>query len=230
MSSHFPFFISLLSLIKWAAWAGCLAAALACVALLVRARRARHAPAASRAKPPYTGLNGREQAIIAACADALFPPGGPIPLSGTDAGVVRYIDRYLGRVPASQRRLMRLLFQAVEHSPALFGPTRARFTRLTATDRVAVLEAMSRSRIYFRRVMFLSLRLMLTMGYLAHPEVARRIGVVFERAPFEGAAASTGEKEEARAGDERESDADAASVAEPSSARGAAAAASEARA
>lgn len=216
MSSHFPSLIT---------WAFCLAAALACAALLIRARRA---PAASRAKPPYAGLTGREQEIVAACADALFPPDGPIPLSGTDAGLVRYIDRYVGRMPASQQRLMRLLFQAVEHSPALFGPTRARFTRLTATERVAVLEAMSRSRIYFRRVMFLSLRTMLTMGYLAHPEVARRIGVVFERAPFEGAAATAAitVEEDAGAGDPRGSDADAPSEAEPSVARGAAAAAS----
>jgi hypothetical protein len=191
MSSHIP------ALIAWAAWAFALVAALACLVLVVQKRLARRRLAAPIAVPAYAGLSGKEQAIIAACADALFPPGGPIPISGTDAGIVRYVDRYLGRVPASQRRLMRLLFQAVEHSPALFGPTRARFTRLDAAERVVVLEAMSRSRIYFRRVMFLSLRLMLTMGYLANHEVARRIGVVFERSPFEGS-----DPHAARAGEE----------------------------
>ncbi len=139
--------------------------------------------------PACARLNRKEQAVVAACADTLFPPGGPIPLSGTEAGAVRYFDNYLGGVSATQRRLIRLLLHAVEHSPWLFGPARrVRFTRLSAAERVAVLEAMGQSPIYLRRVMFVSLRVILTMGYLANEEVARTIGVVAERAPFDGMA------------------------------------------
>jgi hypothetical protein len=36
---------------------------------------------------------------------------------------------------------------------------------------------MARSPIYFRRVAFLSLRTLLTMGYLANDEVLRTIGI-----------------------------------------------------
>ena len=64
---------------------------------------------------PTRNLSRKEQAILAAAADALFPPGGPIPLSGTDAGAIPYLDAYVGRVDRTQRALMRLLFQAVEH-------------------------------------------------------------------------------------------------------------------
>jgi hypothetical protein len=136
-----------------------------------------------------TLLSRKEQAIVAACANTLFPAGGPIPLSGTEAGAVLYMDRYIGRISANQRGLIRLLLHAVEHTPWVFGPTWARFTRLSAAEQVAVLQSMSTSRIYFRRVMFLSLRVILTMGYLANDEVARRIGMVFRSTPFDVAPA-----------------------------------------
>lgn len=130
-------------------------------------------------------LGRKEQAIVAACADALFPPGGPIPLSGTEAGLVEYMDGYLGGLPALPRLLGRLLFHSIEHGPWLFGPRRVRFTRLSHADRVAALRAMAESSMYFRRVSFLSMRAMMTMGYLAHPEVAKTMGVVQNLAPFE---------------------------------------------
>lgn len=138
---------------------------------------------------PATGfaarhLSRKEQAILAAAADALFPPGGPIPLSGTEAGAIRYLDAYVGRVDAAQRALMRLLFQAVEHVPWVLGPRCARFTRLDPAARIVFLRKLATSNFYFFRVVFLSLRMMLTMAYLANEEVARRMHIVTSLAPF----------------------------------------------
>jgi hypothetical protein len=130
-------------------------------------------------------LSEKERAILAACADALFPPGGPIPLSGTEAGVVEYMERYVARAPPATRRLIRLLFHFVEHGPWVFGPCRARFTRLTHEQRCAALDRMAHSPIYFRRVAFLSLRTMLSMGYLANGDVACCIGIASCPDPFE---------------------------------------------
>jgi hypothetical protein len=135
--------------------------------------------------PSTRVLSAKEQAIVAACADALFPPGGPIPLSGIEAGVVEYMERYIARAPRATRALIRLLFHFVEHGPWLFGPRRARFTRLAPEERCAALDRMARSPIYFRRVTFLSLRTMLSMGYLANEDVARSIGIKRCAAPFE---------------------------------------------
>jgi len=142
-------------------------------------------------------LNRKEQAIVSACADALFPPGGPIPVSGTEAGLVGYMDSYLGRLPRVPRLLVRLLIASVEHGPWIFGPRPARFTRLRPVERVAVLRAMARSSLYFRRVSFLSLRTMMTMGYLAHPEVQRRMKIVPDAAPFEKGSAVAPRRPEA---------------------------------
>ncbi|APR77837.1 Hypothetical protein A7982_03184 [Minicystis rosea] len=135
--------------------------------------------------PSGSFLNRKEQAVVAACADALFPPGGPIPLSGTEAGLVAYMDRYLSGLPALPRLLGRLLFHSIEHGPWLFGPRRVRFTRLTPAERIAMLKEMSLSSMYFRRVSFISMRAMMTMGYLAHPDVAKKMRMVCDVAPFD---------------------------------------------
>jgi hypothetical protein len=79
------------------------------------------------------------------------------------------MDRYLRRVGLAQRLLIRLLLVLVEHGPWIFGGApRALHPPLAAEGRLAELRRMSTSRLYFRRVSFLSLRAMLTMGYLAN--------------------------------------------------------------
>jgi hypothetical protein len=130
-------------------------------------------------------LRPKEQAIVAACADALFPPGGPIPVSGTEAGLVAYLDAYIAAMPPTPRLLGRLLFQSIEHSPWIFGPRRVRFTRLRPEERTFVLKEMYESRLYFRRVSALSMRAMMTMAYLSHPKVAEAMGMRADLAPFE---------------------------------------------
>jgi hypothetical protein len=147
--------------------------------------------------PRGSFLNRKEQAIVAACADALFPPGGPIPLSGTDAGLVAYMDRYVGGLPALPRLLGRLLFHSIEHGPWIWGPRRVRFTRLTHDERVRALREMSESTLYFRRVSFLSMRAMMTMGYLACPDVAKTMRMVADLSPFEAKRASRPSTQEA---------------------------------
>lgn len=137
-------------------------------------------------------LSGKEQAIVAAAADALFPAGGPIPVSGSDAGLVGYIDGYVRRSPPRYRSLIRLLFAFIELVPWVLGPRRTRFTRLAQADREETLARLARSDVYFLRAAFLSLRTMLSMGYIANDAVARAIGVVADQTPFEPPARSSG--------------------------------------
>lgn len=133
---------------------------------------------------PGSALSRKEQAVVAAVGDALFPPSGPIAVSGTQARLVPYMDDYVRRVPAHTRTLMRLLFVFLEHGPWVFG-LRPRFTRLSQEERIAALARMSTSPIYFRRVAFLSTRTVLCMGYLASEDVQRAIGLSYRMAPFE---------------------------------------------
>ncbi|MFO0760641.1 MAG: hypothetical protein U0359_29455 [Byssovorax sp.] len=136
---------------------------------------------------PGSIFSAKEQAILAAAANAFFPPGGPIPISGTEAGVVAYMDRYVRRMAPAKRMLIRLLLRFVEHGPWIFGPRPVRFSLLRPAEQIRVLKAMSASALYFRRLSFLSLRMLLTMAYLANEEVARRIGALPCAAPFDAA-------------------------------------------
>lgn len=115
------------------------------------------------------------RAFLEAASDAMFPPGGPIPESGIDAGVPAYVERYVAAVPPRVRLLMRLLFFLVEHASL------PRFSKLPHERRVAALEGWRTSRFFLRRLVFTSLRAILTMGYFADPGVLRRAGL----APFE---------------------------------------------
>jgi hypothetical protein len=115
------------------------------------------------------------QAMVSACADAMFPPAGPIPVSGTQAGLVAYVESYLRSLSLLRRILVRMLFLFIQLSPWLFGPRRSCFTRLRPAERIRVLKDMAVSRLYLRRISFLSMRAIMTMGYFACPLVASHI-------------------------------------------------------
>lgn len=129
-------------------------------------------------------LSAGEARLIEAAANAFFPPGGPIPRSGVDAGCVAWFERYLGLSDARQRLLVRMMLAFVQHAPLVFGPERRRFTRASPAARIAFLKRASTSRIYFLRVVFLSLRAMMTMAYLADPAVMAAIGMRADTDPF----------------------------------------------
>jgi len=130
---------------------------------------------------PLARLAPREAAFLAAAAGATFPPGGAIARSAGEAGIVAYVDRWLGSLPARPRRLMRLLFAAMEHATLLFPAPgrggRRRFSALSAEQRVAALEGWAHSPLAPRRLVFASLRAILTMGYFGDPAVMRQLGL-----------------------------------------------------
>ncbi len=134
--------------------------------------------------PTILSLDPREQALIGAVADAFFPPGGPIPVSGTEAGIVPYFDRYLERSGARTAFLMRLLILFTDLSPIAFGRQRKRFTQLERSEQIQHLFEASTSRIYFRRVSFVSLRALMTMAYLGNERVAEHLNMRHDADPF----------------------------------------------
>ena len=128
---------------------------------------------------PHRELARREAAFIAAAAEAMYPPGGAIPASGLDADLPGYIDRLLSASNPRTRLLLRLLFFLVEHATLIFPAPgrggRRRFSSLDFERRVAVLDGWANSGLFARRLVFTSLRALLTMGYFAHPPVLQRL-------------------------------------------------------
>jgi hypothetical protein len=129
-------------------------------------------------------LTQAERTVLGAAANAFFPPNGPILMSGCDAHVVEWFENYVTRSLPTQRILIRLLFVFTELSPLVFGPKRARFTKLSQAERIEVLDRASRSSVYFRRVTFTALRAMMTMAYLCNPMVARTMNMNADTDPF----------------------------------------------
>jgi hypothetical protein len=141
----------------------------------------RFAAGYGRRDPALRPHSAREVARVRAAAEAAFPPGGVIPLSGTEAGIPAHVDRYLAALPARNRTLIRLLFVLIEHATLIFKAPGwdgfRRFSSLSLEQRMAVLEAWAYSPIAARRLVFQGLRAVLTMGYFASPTVLRAMGL-----------------------------------------------------
>jgi len=129
----------------------------------------------------YRTLFRGEAALLASAAQAMYPPGGAIPPSGLDADIPGYVDRLMAASHPRIRWLLHLLVFTVEHATLLFrapGYTGwRRFSSLTSGQQVAVLDAWARSPLFFRRLVFTSLRSLCTLAYFAHPPVQRQLGV-----------------------------------------------------
>jgi hypothetical protein len=129
---------------------------------------------------PALVLSRAEIATVEAAAEALLPPGGPIPISGREAGVAGYVDRLVAASPPRQRWLMRALFVLVEHATLAFpapGGIRGlrRFSKLRPDQQRAAIEGWQSSRLFPRRLVFVALRSLCTIGYLADPAVLRAL-------------------------------------------------------
>ncbi len=132
------------------------------------------------AEPPQR-LSRRELGFLTAASDTLYPPGGAIAESGSEAGIPAYTDRYVASLPGPVGLLMRLLFFLVEHATIAFwapGPAGwRRFSALSPEQRTAWLDGWRTSRLPPRRLVFTSLRAILAMGYFADPSVLRQVGL-----------------------------------------------------
>lgn len=127
----------------------------------------------------YRRLRRHEAAFLDGAAEAMFPEGGAIPLSGLEADLPRYVDRYFDALPDGKRFQIRLLLLFFEQATVFFpAPGRLgfrRFSALRVEQRLAVLEGWSDSSWFLRRLIFTALRAVLTMGYLGDPVALRHL-------------------------------------------------------
>ncbi|MEN8161979.1 MAG: hypothetical protein ABFS41_18060, partial [Myxococcota bacterium] len=109
------------------------------------------------------------------------PRGGAVPPSALDAGVPAWCDRWLGVLPAGTRALVRALFALVEHATLVFPAPGwdgwRRFSALDPARRADALEGWGTSRWFARRLVFTSLRAIVTQAYFADPTVLRALSL-----------------------------------------------------
>jgi hypothetical protein len=118
--------------------------------------------------PGLRTFAAREVATLEAIGEVFYPPGHGVSPSGADAGVTRYLDRYLAAGRARQRRLV------------VWSAGLSAFRRLSSLDpaaREAYLEGWETSRWFLRRLCFTSIRALFTMGYFSDATVLRELGL-----------------------------------------------------
>jgi hypothetical protein len=124
-------------------------------------------------------LSRGEAALLDAAAEAMYPPGGEIECSGREADLAGYIDRLLDVSHPRIRLLMHLLFHFVEHATLIFPAPgrggRRRYSSLSPEQQTRALADWASGRWFFGRLVFTSLRALLTLGYFAHPPVLRQL-------------------------------------------------------
>ena len=133
--------------------------------------------------PPrvFAALARREAAFLDAAGETFFPPDDSMPVSGGQADLPGYADRYLAALPARQRTLVRALFALFEHGTLVF-PAKGRggfrrFSSLSAGQRFEVLRGWETSGLYLRRMAFTALKAVLILGYVGHPQSLHALGL-----------------------------------------------------
>ncbi|MFH1462832.1 MAG: FAD-dependent oxidoreductase [Pseudomonadota bacterium] len=152
------------------------AGSVACLGLL--ARWLAGYPAPPRA---LRGLDRRSWAFVTAAGDTLFPPGGAVPPSSEDVDVPGYLDAWMAGLPPAQRRLIGLLFLALEQATLIWGRgvggRLRRFSELPPAAREAYLHRLEQHPLFPVRALLAALRTIFSFAYLDRPAVQEALGI-----------------------------------------------------
>ncbi len=113
---------------------------------------------------------------ITATCEGLFPVNDLGAPDFRDAEMVERTRRYLRELPPAQRRLVSLLFMAVEFLAPLLLLVPRRFSRLTPGERALAVRRFRLSRFFPVRVLGDALKASTTMIYMSHPRVVAYVG------------------------------------------------------
>jgi hypothetical protein len=113
------------------------------------------------------GLSDHEKRIVLAIGQTMFPRDAVLGVDADDAGVVLWIEDYLGRMPPFARAQIRALLNTFEYGYAAWAQRpRDTFSGARPPERVAYLESWERSGTYMQRMLYEALRAMFTFAYV----------------------------------------------------------------
>ena len=130
-------------------------------------------------RPAGTGravFDDDEAKTLLAVADAYFPVGNVFKISAHDVDVVGSVDAYASRLLPRERRLLRVLFRAVELWPRLSLTSTKRFSDLDTAQRQQVLQAFEGSSLSERRLLGTLLRSLVGMPMFDDPRLLAAVG------------------------------------------------------
>ena len=122
------------------------------------------------------GLSDHEKRIVLAIGQTMFPRDSILPIDADDAGVVLWIEDYLGRMPPFSRTQIRALLNTFEYGYAAWAARpRDTFSAARPPDRARYLESWERSNTYMQRMLYEALRAMFTFAYVESDVVEQAI-------------------------------------------------------
>lgn len=113
---------------------------------------------------------------ITAASEGLFPANDFGAPDYRDTEMVTRTLEYLRELPPPQRRLVSLLYVAVEFLAPFLLLVPRRFSRMSATQRANAVREWRLSRFFLLRILGDALKATTTMMYMSHPRVVAYIG------------------------------------------------------
>jgi hypothetical protein len=113
---------------------------------------------------------------VGAASEVMFPGSEAGAPDWQETSMVARTVEYLGELPPESRRLVMLMFVAVEFGAPFLGVGPGRFSRVRADRRLRGMTRWKHSRLWLLRVLAEALKAQLCMMYLSHPAVQRFLG------------------------------------------------------
>lgn len=121
-------------------------------------------------------LSAREERVVAALAEAHFPPGNALGVSVLDVDVVSGADAYIAGLLPQDNRLLRALLTAFDQWPRLTLSSTSTFSALPLAGRISELRAFEDSPMAERRLIASLFRALVGMPFFEDPRALASIG------------------------------------------------------
>ena len=122
------------------------------------------------ASEPFKHLSSEEADQVRRIADALFPAGSTVNLSGGSAQLDRFLDRLIDQFGEIEISLIKVLLNGLEPLPFVeYGST---FSELLPKQRLNFLNAWLHNDSHLIRNAMMSIVTLMGMGYTSHPKVS----------------------------------------------------------
>ena len=122
----------------------------------------------------------RRRRILLAFAETLLPPDVGIPFTPDQKNMVKPTEKFLESFGKAGFRAIGSLLLLFDLAALIFLPRFKTFTKLSPSDREKYMEGWEKSRIKYRRMMFILLKAFTCMVLLSDREVKAQIGYDLE--------------------------------------------------
>lgn len=121
-------------------------------------------------------FSSKEFACLNAVCDALIPHDTENLPKPSEAGAVYSIEKLLVWIPEENQKQIKLLLNALEHAPFVFLFSRKPFSLQPLENQRKILSSLENSFLFFGRLAFQTLKMLVMMGYYTRDAAWKAIG------------------------------------------------------